>query len=63
MAVCREWAESIKNYLGEISKETFIFFRPKKKKIQAWNRLVELEIKIRDGEKVIFKNHSILLLI
>lgn len=32
MAVCREWAESIKNYLGEISKETFIFFRPKKKK-------------------------------
>ena len=28
MAVCREWAESIKHDLGEISKETFIFFRP-----------------------------------
>ena len=65
MALCREWAERIKNDLGEISKETVSFSSgQKKKKIHAWNRLVELEIKkIRDGEKVIFKNHSILLLI
>lgn len=65
MALCREWAERIKNDLGEISKETVSFSSgKKKKKIHAWSRLVELEIKkIRDGEKVIFKNHHILLLI
>lgn len=46
MALCREWAERIKNDLGEISKETVSFSSGKKKKKK--NTCLEQVSGIRD---------------
>lgn len=56
MALCREWAERIKNDLGEISKETVSFSSCKKKKymlgVGQWNQRLR---KSEMGKKLFLK--------